>query len=192
MIIMTTQDNKHLLRKEMQHKLHSLSGETKEKSSKTIAEKIYTLDQFKRCSIIYGFIPLPGEPNLAPLYDLALKEGKAVAFPVCSPTMEMSYHIVGVDWRNHLVKSAYGSYEVHSGHVAYPDINECALILVPGLAFTLKGERLGRSMGFFDRFLAQRRSNCPAVGVCFSIQILESLPTERHDSLVDLVISETL
>jgi 5-formyltetrahydrofolate cyclo-ligase len=189
---MTTKESKHLLRKEMQYKLHSLSGEAKGEASLIITEKIHSLDHFKKCSIIYGFIPMSGEPNLAPLYDLALKEGKAVAFPVCSPSMEMSYHLVEADWRSHLVKSAYGNYEVHSGNVAQLDIGECALILVPGLAFTLKGERLGRSMGFFDRFLAQRLSNCPAVGVCFSIQILESLPTEKHDSLVDLVISETL
>ncbi|NLA93005.1 MAG: 5-formyltetrahydrofolate cyclo-ligase [Spirochaetales bacterium] len=187
---MTTKESKHLLRKEMQNKLRTISDQAKEEASSVITTKVHSLDQYKRCSIIYGYIPLAGEPDLAPLYDLALKEGKAVAFPVCSPTMEMSYHRVGIDWREHLVRSSFGNYEVHSGLLAQPEKSECALILVPGLAFTPQGERLGRSMGFFDRFLAQRRSDCPAVGVCFSIQLLESLPTEGHDYLVDLVISE--
>jgi len=190
MNIMTTKESKHLLRKEMQNKLQTINEQVKAEASSVITSIIHSLDQYKRCSIIYGYIPLGGEPDLAPLYDIALKEGKAVAFPVCSSNYEMSYHLVNTDWRNHLVKSSFGNYEVHSGLIAQPDKSDCALILVPGLAFTPMGERLGRSMGFFDRFLAQRRSDCPAVGVCFAIQLLETLPTEGHDYLVDLVVSE--
>jgi len=189
---MTARESKHLLRNEMQEKLRALTRKEKYRASQTIIAKLHNLDFYKKCSMIYGFIPLSSEPDLCELYDLALKEGKQVAFPVCAADGTMEYHLVNEQWRERRIKSPWGNWEVHSKTKAHPKAPDCALILVPGLAFTSKGERLGRSMGFFDRFLAQRQGQCPAVGVCFSLQLLESLPTEWHDSLVDLVVTEAL
>jgi 5-formyltetrahydrofolate cyclo-ligase len=62
------------------------------------------------------------------------------------------------------------------------------LVLVPGLAFTRDGHRLGRGGGFYDRLLAGRANEAVKIGVCFSLQLVESLPVERHDVLTDLVV----
>jgi 5-formyltetrahydrofolate cyclo-ligase len=62
------------------------------------------------------------------------------------------------------------------------------LILVPGLAFTLAGERLGRGHGFYDKLLL-KFSNVLSIGICFAEQIVDELPVEAHDQKVDLVIS---
>ena len=68
--------------------------------------------------------------------------------------------------------------------VLVPDI-----CLIPGLGFSKKGERLGRGKGFYDRFLSDFGGL--KVGLCFKEQILEVVPTEAHDVLLDFLIDES-
>ena len=67
---------------------------------------------------------------------------------------------------------------------------EIGLILVPGLAFTRDGRRLGRGGGFYDRYLAGLSAPTVKLGVCFHGQLRETLPEEAHDQRVDAVATE--
>ena len=64
---------------------------------------------------------------------------------------------------------------------------EDTLVLMPGVAFTAAGERIGYGGGFYDRFLSQE-PNHPTVALCYEFQMVESLPTEEFDIPVDLVL----
>ena len=61
------------------------------------------------------------------------------------------------------------------------------MILVPGLAFDLRGGRLGRGRGYYDRFLAGATGL--RVGVCFEDQIVADVPLEPHDLRMDFVVT---
>ena len=69
---------------------------------------------------------------------------------------------------------------------SWPDV-----VIVPGIAFTLAGDRLGQGGGWYDRFLAEIRADCVTIGVCFAEQIVESLPVESHDVTIDHVVTES-
>ena len=62
-----------------------------------------------------------------------------------------------------------------------------ALVLMPGVAFTEDGKRMGYGGGFYDRFLRSEPEH-PTVALCYDFQIMEELPTEEFDVPVDLVI----
>lgn len=62
-----------------------------------------------------------------------------------------------------------------------------ALVLMPGLAFTEKGDRMGYGGGYYDKFLAGE-PNHPTVALCYEFQMVEELPTQDHDIPVDLVL----
>ena len=62
-------------------------------------------------------------------------------------------------------------------------------VIVPGLAFTKNGRRLGRGLGCFDRFLAGHKGT--RIGLAFACQIADALPTEPHDVPMDIVITES-
>jgi 5-formyltetrahydrofolate cyclo-ligase len=64
------------------------------------------------------------------------------------------------------------------------------VVVVPGLAFTRGGERLGQGGGHFDRFLTRVRGDCLRIGVAFHEQLVDELPTEHHDVAVDRVITD--
>ncbi len=68
------------------------------------------------------------------------------------------------------------------------DIEDIDLVVVPGVAFDRKGNRLGRGRGYYDRLLNQAR--CPLIGVAYSLQIAEELPAEPHDIKIPVVITE--
>jgi len=64
------------------------------------------------------------------------------------------------------------------------------VVVVPGLAFTADGRRLGQGGGHFDRFLPRLRVDCLTIGVCYAEQLLADLPTAAHDARVDRVITD--
>lgn len=64
------------------------------------------------------------------------------------------------------------------------------VIIVPGTAFTTGGERIGQGGGWYDRFLSERCDDVVLIGLAFSPQIVESLPTEGHDVPLHLVVTE--
>jgi 5-formyltetrahydrofolate cyclo-ligase len=72
-----------------------------------------------------------------------------------------------------------------------PDPRWPDVVVVPGLAFTVRGERLGQGGGWYDRFLLRTRPGCALVGVAFDPQIVDALPTEDHDVTLDGVATET-
>ena len=68
---------------------------------------------------------------------------------------------------------------------AWPDV-----VVVPGIAFTRTGERLGQGGGWYDRFLSDTRDGCSTIGVAFEPQVIAELPVDEHDMSVDAVVTE--
>ena len=64
------------------------------------------------------------------------------------------------------------------------------VVVVPGLAFTADGRRLGQGGGHYDRFLPRLRAGCVTIGAAFAEQLVDDLPTEPHDVRLDLVVTD--
>jgi 5-formyltetrahydrofolate cyclo-ligase len=62
-------------------------------------------------------------------------------------------------------------------------------VVVPGLAYTRDGRRLGQGGGHFDRFLPRLRDGCRTIGVVFREQLVDDVPTDGHDATVDVVVT---
>lgn len=83
-------------------------------------------------------------------------------------------------------KSSYGIEEpLGENFTAY---NKVDLVIVPGIAFDRKMNRLGRGKGFYDRFLGKIKA--PKVGICFDFQLFDKIPVDKHDIEMDYVVSE--
>jgi len=68
----------------------------------------------------------------------------------------------------------------------WPDV-----VIVPGLALTAAGDRLGQGGGWYDRYLPQVRPDCTTIGVGFAVQLVEELPTEPHDVRLHHVVTDS-
>jgi 5-formyltetrahydrofolate cyclo-ligase len=72
------------------------------------------------------------------------------------------------------------------------DVDPASLdvVVVPGLAFTPDGRRLGQGGGHYDRFLRQLPPGCLTIGAAFAEQVVEDLPHEDHDVRVGAVVTD--
>lgn len=79
------------------------------------------------------------------------------------------------------------------GILVPPSTEACAdevdLVLVPGLAFSIRGARLGYGAGYYDRWLAAHRLAI-RVGLCFEYQVLERIPVAPHDEALDYLVTD--
>ena len=71
-----------------------------------------------------------------------------------------------------------------------PDPGRVDVVVVPGLAFTADGHRLGQGGGWYDRFLVRVPERVLVVGVGFAEQLVAELPIEPHDVPLDAIITE--
>ena len=71
----------------------------------------------------------------------------------------------------------------------YTTLEKVDMIVVPGVAFDRKRNRMGRGRGFYDRLL-KSTPNAVKVGVAFDFQIFDAIPVEPFDVPMDVVITE--
>ena len=80
--------------------------------------------------------------------------------------------------------------EPADANIVAPD--EVGVWIVPGLAFTRRGKRLGYGGGWYDRLLASASKWARKIGVAHEFQILDDLPTEPHDIRLDCIVTDSL
>ena len=86
-----------------------------------------------------------------------------------------------------LVENRFGILEPDDGDL---DLDEFAIALIPGMAFGLNGERLGRGGGYYDRYL-QTQANWLKIGVGHDCQLVPEIPTGRYDVSMDAIVTES-
>jgi 5-formyltetrahydrofolate cyclo-ligase len=134
------------------------------------------------------FAPLPEELDVWPLLTEALSVGKKVALPRFVAERD-SYEIRQVlDPEVDLRMGHFGIREPH-GRCANVSSRRLDLMLVPGVAFDLRGHRLGRGKGYYDQLL--RTLHGVKCGVAFDQQIVDEVPVESHDVRLDCVLTPT-
>jgi 5-formyltetrahydrofolate cyclo-ligase len=141
--------------------------------------KVAELPDYIRANSVMAFVGFNGEPDTDPLLARLAVDGKRLLLPRVEPS-----GIVPADGDTPLVASKFGVQEPTGPAV---DVGEIDFVIVPGLAFTVEGDRLGYGQGYYDRFLPT--VSAPSVGVCFSDQLVDEMPTTTTDVRVDKVIS---
>ena len=122
-------------------------------------------------------------------WDIAqelLERDIRIAYPKCSKDGSMTFHVVSD--LSQLKKGLFGICEP-DGSLPSPDITDKTVCVVPGLAFSLSGERLGYGGGFYDRFL-ERYPDIITIGLAYEATTAMKLPSEKHDIAVKFVITE--
>ncbi len=134
------------------------------------------------------FAPLPDEPDLWPLLNEAIAAGKTVALPAFVPGTNGYLARQIIDPARDLVAGRFGIREPLPTCPAV-SLNRLDLVLVPGIAFDVRGGRLGRGRGFYDRLLADVRG--PKCGVAFEEQIVEAVPVGPLDIRLNCILTPT-
>ena len=102
-----------------------------------------------------------------------------------------NYLAVSPPERDRLVAGPWGIKEP-AADCPLTQIDEIDFMLVPGVAFDRRGQRIGYGAGFYDRLLARRHRHTDCVAIAFDCQVVPRIPTEAHDQPIDRLITETL
>jgi 5-formyltetrahydrofolate cyclo-ligase len=162
-----------------------VSGDEHRVASDAICRAIADHRAWREAKVVCAFLPLPSEPRIAPLWER--KSGPQFCFP---RVRGEGVELIRIDDCERLARADWklAGPEFDAAPIVAP--NSVDLYLVPGLAFTRDGRRLGRGGGYYDRLLAQHARGSIALGVCFAIQLIDILPIESHDQQVDAVVTE--
>jgi len=142
--------------------------------------------QIPSAHTILFFAPLPDEPDIWPVLELSLALGTDCALPFFDAEKKSYGAKLLKNLATDIVTGKFGVREPAASCAEIP-LNQFDLILVPGMAFDLSGNRLGRGQGFYDRLLAE--ASGIKYGVCHDFQLLEKIPSEPHDAKVDFILT---
>lgn len=166
-------------------RLKTQKEKDRSRKSKLITSKLLRNAVFKKAKIVMFYIAFGGEVNTEEMIREAKKIGKLVCLPVCRKDKEIMQPTIFEDHAK-LKKGLYGALEPVTQLQVEPE--KLDLIIVPGLAFDKKGNRLGRGKGCYDRFLSTLSTKTPSIGLAFDFQILPLIPTTIDDVSVKQVI----
>ncbi len=154
-----------------------------------VGERLVEFASIHFADTIMAYLPIPGELNFMPLMQSWIDESRIVCTPIVDwETKTMKAGLLSGLGNDDLVQDQYGIRKPTKCIPVPHDTIES--IIVPGVAFTKNGIRLGRGGGYYDKFLAAY-SPPIILGVCFNEQIVDSLPAEEHDVRMTAVITPT-
>ena len=140
------------------------------------------LVEYATADSVMAFVGAKGEPDTDPLFARIERDGKRLLLP----RVEGDELLVG-DGATPRSVSRFGISEPTGPAVP---AGEVGFVIVPGLAFTTDGRRLGYGRGYYDRFLPRLPAGVAYVGVCFREQLVDTMPFDpTHDVRVQRVIS---
>ncbi len=151
-----------------------------------IAARLAAMPAFFDARTVGCYLSLEQEVATATLLRLCREQGQAVVVPAFDRDRRI------YDWTRLAPDAALGWGPMRVPQPAAPAWITAAtldLVLVPGVAFDLAGNRIGHGAGHYDRLLAAARPDCVKVGVAFAWQILPSVPSASHDVRMDWLLT---
>jgi 5-formyltetrahydrofolate cyclo-ligase len=188
-------DEKQRLRRELLALRRALPPEELRRISAAVVQRLAALPQLALAGTVLLYAAQADEVDPVALLD-AVRDGRdgdappvvgsRIVLPrVVGPLLELAVH----DPRRELAPGAFGVLEPPAGAaVVAPTAIDVAL--VPGVAFTADGQRLGRGGGHYDRLLATLRPDCLVIGICAEASVVPALPREAHDRPVDVLVTD--
>src|SRR5438876_108311 len=183
-----TSSSKSVLRKELRQKLEALPEAERHSRSIAASSLLASSPEFDAARVIMLFLSTPYEVDTAPLALRAWQAGKTVVVPKVSWDQRRMLPIEISSLTSGLTTTGQGMREPLSGNPIPLDLID--LVIVPGLGFTENGYRIGRGMGFYDRFLAQPEFIGVSCGLAFEEQLMPDLPVLDHDVPLSMLATD--
>lgn len=179
--------DKRKIRLEMKAKLDTLTKPFYEDFSYRIANQLYKDDDWQAASVVGITISRSPEVDTYQIIRKAWEQNKTVAVPKCDPkSHKMTFRTLKSFQQ--LESVYFGLYEPIEQKTTALLSDAIDLLIVPGLAYSKDGFRIGFGGGYYDRFLSHYEGK--TISLAFSLQVFGQLPIEKHDLPVSKLITE--
>lgn len=166
--------------------------EHKDELSRQICEKFVSLPEYARARTVMFYVDVRTEVRTRDYLATALTHGKMIVVPWCNDQGELE--LFRLESMEDLAIGMYKILEPRADLRLLPerqvDVKSLDLIMVPGVAFTREGARMGHGKGYYDKLLEHARPDAPLVALAFECQLFPEIPTQAHDVFMDKIITE--
>jgi 5-formyltetrahydrofolate cyclo-ligase len=174
----------------MKKKRDALSKKERSWLSAKIEKKLFSLGRFKAAKTVMFYVTHRSEADTSKMIRSSLRIGKNVVVPKVDPGKNGKMLAVKITClEKDLERGMYGIFEPKLERCEVLGRKSIDLVIVPGLAFDLKGFRVGYGKGYYDRWL-KSFSLKKRIGLAFDFQLLKSVPKDRRDMRVGLIVTE--
>jgi 5-formyltetrahydrofolate cyclo-ligase len=167
----------------------SLSQDEIRDKSRKIKDHFLALEIYQKANNVLFYYSTGSEVDTQDLIREALNSGKIVALPMSLEGGLLEVRSIK-DIESDCLKGRFGILEPKVEKTVKIPIQDIEVFAIPGIAFDLQGNRIGRGKGYFDRYLAGLKTFQTKIGLAFEVQLSQSLPIDKHDIKVDILVTE--
>ncbi|MDP8266893.1 MAG: 5-formyltetrahydrofolate cyclo-ligase [Candidatus Aceula meridiana] len=180
---------KKALRQRLLELIRNQKEDIRLKKSELIQAALFKTPEFRAAKIIMFYSAFDGEVETLEMIKQAQNLGKKIALPITVKEKKEIIPSLITNLETSLIDGPYGIKQPKEDPAQKGDLCAIDLVIVPGVAFDKKGNRLGRGEGYYDRFLKTLPQNTPKIGLAFDFQVVDCLPcVENHDVSVSFII----
>jgi 5-formyltetrahydrofolate cyclo-ligase len=177
------------LRRDVQAKLDGIDVGTRTRRSQEVCERVMGLSSWRAGGLTMLYMPFGAEVDVGPLAAARLGQHQNLCVPAFDVAAREMWAVELAAWTpDQWPRGRMGVPVAPPGRRV--QAGEIALIIAPGVAFDAAGNRLGRGMGFYDRFLCEPAMKAVVIGVAFEEQVVGSVPHECTDAVLHAVVTD--
>ncbi len=182
--------NKEEIRRKILKKRLSLSSEDIRDKSRQVFLNLAETVEYRNSQNIMFYVATRSEVQTEEIIKMSIKMGKNVFVPIILPECIDLAPSKIFDFDTELEKGKKGIFEPKKEYYRLFSSENIDLIIVPGIAFDLSGNRIGRGFGYYDNFLRKVRSSAKIVALAFEMQIVKKISNDKYDIPVNKIITE--
>ncbi len=179
------------LRREILKLRDGIPEAERKKKSHQVSLNVFQLEEVKKAETIFIYVSFRSEVDTREIIKKFLQQGKEVLVPV-TLLKEKKLLAVPITDPDHDLKPGYCSIPEPKEKLRQNkrDGSDIDMIFLPGSVFDERGGRLGYGGGYYDRFLSLEAPRAFKVGLAFEKQLIKKAPLQKHDELLDIIITE--
>ena len=178
---------KRALRRQVSARRRALAANADPAASAAVARELLRSPAVRTAPLVALYAALPDELPSRPLFEALAGPGRVIALPEVVAGMRLRFRAVA-RWEE-LRPGRFGVLGPPA-HAPRVPVEEIAVALVPGVAFDAEGRRLGRGGGYYDATFPRGRAAALLIGVGWSFQLVERVPSGSRDRRVDAIVTE--
>ncbi|MDX6368366.1 MAG: 5-formyltetrahydrofolate cyclo-ligase, partial [Nocardioidaceae bacterium] len=153
-----------------------------------LADRVGVLVAERGVRCVSAYVSLDGEPGTHPLLERLDRAGIDILLPVLLPGRDLDWALYQAQA---LEPGPLGLTQPTTPRLGVDGLQLVDLVICPGVAGSVSGQRLGRGGGSYDRALVRSRATSPRCLLLYDDEVLDAVPTDAHDQPIDILITPT-
>jgi 5-formyltetrahydrofolate cyclo-ligase len=186
---MRKSSDKKIIRRKILIKRDTLAEEVRKEKDAAIRQRLIRLPEFTDAKTILFYASFRSEVDTSEMIKISLSHGKQAVLPKVDKENK-KLKLYEIKAMSELMQGYMGISEPSVSEEKLTGLDNIDLIIIPGAAFDVSGNRLGYGAGFYDRLLGGMKNKIPIIAPAYEEQVVDDIPSEPHDVKVSKIVTD--